>query len=67
MLHNLWIISSLILILFIIIQNPKSQGLGTQSSIFGITRTAEENVTKITWFLTCVFFTLAIYISASNN
>jgi preprotein translocase subunit SecG len=67
MLHNLWIISSILLILFIILHNPKSQGLGSQNQMFGITRTAEENINKITWFLTCTFFVLAIIISSSNK
>ena len=67
MLHNLWITSSLLLILFIILHNPKSQGLGSQNQVFGTTRTAEENINKVTWFLICVFFILAIYISSSNK
>ena len=67
MLHNLWIGSSLLLIFFIILHNPKSQGLGTQNQIFGITRTAEENINKITWILAGIFFVLAIYISSSNK
>lgn len=65
MLHNIWIISSILLIIFIIIHNPKSQGLGAQNQMFGTTRTAEENINKITWVLTCIFFILAIYISSS--
>ena len=67
MLHNLWIGSSLLLIFFIILHNPKSQGLGTQNQMFGITRTAEENINKITWILAGIFFILAIYISSSNK
>lgn len=67
MLHNLWITSSILLIIFIIMHNPKSQGLGNQNQIFGITRTAEENINKITWFLTCIFFVLAIYLSSLNK
>jgi preprotein translocase subunit SecG len=67
MLHNLWIITSILLILFIIMHNPKSQGIGTQNQVFGVTRSAEENINKITWFLTCIFFTLAIYLSSSNK
>jgi len=67
MLHNLWITSSILLIFFIIMHNPKSQGLGTQNQMFGISRTAEENMTKITWFLTCIFFILAMYLSSANK
>nr|BDA99314.1 preprotein translocase SecG subunit [Cryptomonas sp. NIES-3952] len=66
MLHTIWIISSVILIFFIILHNPKSQGLSGQNQMFGATRTAEENVTKITWVFTLVFFVLTIFISSSN-
>jgi preprotein translocase subunit SecG len=67
MLHTLWITSSILLIIFIILHNPKSQGLGSQSQLFGTTRTAEENINKITWSLVSIFFILAIYISSSNK
>jgi len=67
MLHNFWITSAILLIFFIILHNPKSQGVGNQNQMFGMTRTAEENINKITWLLTCIFFVLAIYISSSNK
>ena len=67
MLHNLWTLISISLIFFIILHNPKSQGLATQSQIFGATRTAEENINKITWILTFIFFTLTIIISSSDK
>ena len=63
MLHTIWTICSIALIFFIILHNPKSQGLGGQNQIFGGTRTAEENLTKITWGLTAIFFILTIIIS----
>jgi preprotein translocase subunit SecG len=67
MLHTIWILSAIILIFFIILHNPKSQGLGGQNQIFGSTRTSEENITKITWLFTGIFFALTIYISSSSN
>mgnify|MGYP003347458676 CR=1 FL=1 len=67
MLHNLWIIISVSLIFFIILHNPKSQGLATQNQIFGATRTAEENINKITWALTFIFFILTIIISSLDK
>ena len=66
MLHTLWILCSIVLIFFIILHNPKSQGIGTQNQFFGVTRTAEENINKITWVLTTIFFLLTIIISTSN-
>jgi preprotein translocase subunit SecG len=67
MLHTLWTLCSVALIFFIILHNPKSQGLGGQNQIFGGTRTSEENITKVTWTLTAIFFILTIVISTSNN
>jgi preprotein translocase subunit SecG len=67
MLHTIWTLCSVALIFFIILHNPKSQGLGGQNQIFGGTRTSEENITKVTWTLTAIFFILTIVISTSNN
>jgi preprotein translocase subunit SecG len=67
MLHTIWTLCSLALIFFIILHNPKSQGLGGQNQIFGSTRTSEENITKVTWTLTAIFFILTIVISTSSN
>ena len=67
MLHIIWTLCSVVLIFFIILHNPKSQGLGGQNQIFGGTRTSEENITKVTWTLTAIFFILTIVISTSNN
>ena len=67
MLHTIWTLCSLALIFFIILHNPKSQGLNSQNQMFGTTRTAEENITKITWLFTGIFFALTIYISSSSN
>ena len=67
MLHTIWILSAIILIFFIILHNPKSQGLNSQNQMFGTTRTAEENITKVTWVFTWIFFALTIFISSSNN
>jgi preprotein translocase subunit SecG len=67
MLHTIWTICSIALIFFIILHNPKSQGLGGQNQIFGGTRTSEENLTKITWALTTIFFMLTIIISNTTT
>nr|BDA97611.1 preprotein translocase SecG subunit [Cryptomonas tetrapyrenoidosa] len=67
MLHTIWILCSLCLIFFIILHNPKSQGISGQNQIFGSTRAGEENITKITWILTFLFFALTIYISSSSS
>jgi len=67
MLHTIWTLCSIALIFFIILQNPKSQGLGGQNQIFGSTRTSEENITKITWGLTGIFFILTVVISSATT
>ena len=63
MLHITWILCSLCLIFFIILHNPKSQNIGNQNQFFGTTRSAEENINKITWVFVVIFFSLAIRIS----
>ncbi len=67
MIHNIWIVCSLLSIFFIIIHNPKAQNVNNQNKLFGNTRTAEETTNKITWVFITLFFTLTIAISASNN
>jgi preprotein translocase subunit SecG len=67
MLHTIWTLCSIALIFFIILHNPKSQGLGGQNQIFGSTRTSEENITKITWGLTAIFFILTVVISSATT
>ena len=67
MLHTIWTLCSIDLIFFIILHNPKSQGLGGQNQIFGSTRTSEENITKITWGLTGIFFILTVVISSATT
>jgi preprotein translocase subunit SecG len=67
MLHTIWTLCSIALIFFIILHNPKSQGLGGQNQIFGSTRTSEENITKITWGLTGIFFILTVVISSATT
>lgn len=67
MIHNIWIVCSLLSIFFIIIHNPKAQNVNNQNKLFGNTRTAEETTNKITWIFITLFFTLTIVISASNN
>lgn len=67
MIHTIWVVCSLSLIFFIILHNPKAQSVSGQNQIFGSTRAGEENITKITWILTCLFFTLTIYISSVSS
>lgn len=66
MIHNIWVLSSILSILFIIIHNPKAQNLSNQNKLFGNTRTAEETTNKITWVFITLFFILTIVISASS-
>lgn len=63
MIQNLWILCSIFLIIVIMIHNPKSQGMGGQNQILNGTRSAEENLDKITWILISIFFLLTIYLA----
>lgn len=67
LIHNIWVLCSIILIFLIIIQNPKSQNLSNQNKLFGSTRTAEESTNKTTWFFIFTFFILSIFIAASTK
>lgn len=58
-----WITNSILLILAIMIHNPKSQGIGGQNQLFVSTRSSEANLNKITWVLISIFFSLAIYMA----
>jgi protein translocase SecG subunit len=61
--HNFWVISCIALTFFILINNPKSQGVGSQNVIFGGTRTAQENLSKTIWILVVLFFGFALVLS----
>lgn len=67
MLNIFWTACSLLLIVFIMLHNPKSQTIGSQSALFTSTRSAEETINKITWTLIVLFFFLTIIISTSNS
>jgi preprotein translocase subunit SecG len=67
MIQNLWIICSVFLIISIMIHNPKSQGMGGQNQILNGTRSAEENLNKVTWILITIFFILTVYLAALNK
>jgi len=51
MLNIFWTFCAVLLIFFIMLHNPKSQTIGSQSSLFTSTRSAEETINKITWAL----------------
>ena len=67
MLHTIWILSAIILIFFIILHNPKSQGISGQNQLFVSTRSSEANLNKFTWLLIGIFFSLATYMAILNN
>ena len=63
MLHTIWLMSSILLIVFIMIQNPKSQSIMGSTQMFPSTRTTEQNVNRITWILTTVFLFTTILLA----
>lgn len=67
MISTLWILNSIVLILAIMIHNPKSQGMSGQNQIFVSTRSSEATLNKITWILIFVFFSLATNMAMGNN
>lgn len=63
MISFFWITNSILLILAIMIHNPKAQGMGGQNQLFISTRSSESNLNKITWLFILIFFSLAIYMA----
>jgi len=49
------------------VHNPKSQGMIGQNQVFNGTRSAEETLDKIIWFLVASFFILTVYISTFSK
>lgn len=67
MIHNFWILCSVLLIGSIMIHNPKAQGMSGQNQILNGTRSAEETLNKVTWTLIAIFFLLTIYLATINK
>lgn len=67
MINNMWMFSSVLLIISIMIYNPKSQGMIGQNQILNGTRSAQDNLNKFTWIMIVIFFLLTIYLAALNK
>lgn len=67
MIQNLWILCSVLLIISIMIYNPKSQGMMGQSQILNGTRSAQDTLNKVTWTFIIIFFLLTIYLASLNK
>lgn len=67
MLRTIWALSSFLLILIVILQNPKGQAVGNQNQFFGGTRATEDVINRITWALSLTFLFLTILISLSES
>ncbi len=62
-----WSISSVLLILLVMLHSPKGDGLGAiggQGQMFSSTRSAEENLNRVTWVVAVIFLTLTLVLSA---
>jgi len=62
-----WSISSVLLILLVMLHSPKGDGLGAiggQGQMFSSTRSAEENLNRVTWVMAVIFLTLTLVLSA---
>tara|TARA_B100000886_G_scaffold56359_1_gene34547 strand:+ start:234 stop:461 length:228 start_codon:yes stop_codon:yes gene_type:complete len=64
----IWVISGLLLIVFVLLHSPKGDGMGgiaaSGSSMFNSASSAEASLNKITWTFFIIFLTLAIILSA---
>jgi preprotein translocase subunit SecG len=63
----IWSISAFGLIAMVLLHSPKGDGIGGiggQAQLFSSTKSAENNLNRITWGLFIVFITLTIVLSA---
>ena len=66
----IWYLSSLITIVFILINNPKAKGLGglnSQSQLFSYTKSTQKKLQLITIFVACVFLLLTVLFASNFN
>ena len=64
----LWLLSSVLLIVSVLLHSPKGDGMGglaaSGGSMFTSARSAEQTLNRITWTLLALFLTLAVVLSA---
>jgi len=64
----IWVGSSLLLILSVLLHSPKGDGMGglaaSGGSMFTSARSAEQTLNRITWTLLALFLGLAVVLSA---
>nr|ALL97224.1 preprotein translocase SecG subunit [Pyropia endiviifolia] len=61
-----WYVSTIMLVLTILIHNPKSEGLGSvgaQNQFFSNTRSTENTLNKVTWLFLISFLVLTTIIA----
>ncbi|MDY6784170.1 MAG: preprotein translocase subunit SecG [Cyanobacteriota bacterium] len=62
-----WAASALLLIVLVLLHSPKGDGIGGiggQAQLFTSTKSAEQNLNRITWALSIIFLGLTIVLSA---
>nr|YP_009027558.1 hypothetical protein 71 [Neoporphyra perforata]AGV01098.1 hypothetical protein 71 [Neoporphyra perforata]AHB35052.1 hypothetical protein 71 [Neoporphyra perforata]AHB35261.1 hypothetical protein 71 [Neoporphyra perforata]AIA19423.1 hypothetical protein [Neoporphyra perforata]AIA19632.1 hypothetical protein [Neoporphyra perforata] len=63
-----WYTSTIILVITILIHNPKSEGVGSigaQNQFFSNTRSTENTLNKVTWLFLILFLILTTVIAIS--
>nr|YP_010728682.1 preprotein translocase subunit G [Phymatolithon calcareum]WEA76898.1 preprotein translocase subunit G [Phymatolithon calcareum] len=64
----IWYTSSILTILLILINNPKSQGfgsIGNQSQLFSYTRSTQKNILILTTITASIFVLLTIILTSN--
>ncbi len=63
-----WLASSVLLIISVLLHSPKGDGMGglaaSGGSMFTSARSAEQTLSRITWILLALFLGLAVVLSA---
>jgi len=64
----IWMLSSVLLIVSVLLHSPKGDGMGglaaSGGSMFTSARSAEQTLNRITWTLLALFLGLAVVLSA---
>ncbi len=63
----LWTLSAILLIILVLLHSPKGDGLGAlggQAQLFSSSKTAEQNLNRITWSVASAFLAISVLLGA---
>ncbi len=63
----LWSASAILLVILVLLHSPKGDGLagiGGQAQLFSSSRSAEQNLNRITWTVATLFLSISVVLGA---